>query len=242
MSPVLSRQALFALLLTATVASAQAETPTGAPASGQAAAGSQADVAAPLTTSDEAFRTRVSTLEERVVDLKEKIFRSKARLLLLQEAVLGGDISTGAHAIIVHRNEMGSTFVLESVSYALDGAPLFTKTDQDGDLASQKELEIFNGRIVPGQHQLAVKLVYRGNGYGVFNYVNGYRFTVQNSFTLEMAPGKATTARIVGYERGDITTDLKERPAVRLETQVTRDAPENRVPATADGASASDAQ
>ena len=35
-------------------------------------------------TADEAFNARVKTLEEQVVDLKEKIFRTKARLLLLQ--------------------------------------------------------------------------------------------------------------------------------------------------------------
>src|SRR4051812_44581252 len=57
-------------------------------------------------TADEAFTTRVKTLEEQVVDLKEKIFRTKARLLLLQETVLGGDLSSGARAVIFHRNEM----------------------------------------------------------------------------------------------------------------------------------------
>ena len=50
-------------------------------------------------TADEAFTTRVKTLEEQVVDLKEKIFRTKARLLLLQETVLGGDLSSGARAV-----------------------------------------------------------------------------------------------------------------------------------------------
>ena len=97
------------------------------------------------------FSTRVKTLEEQVVDLKEKIFRTKARLLLLQETVLGGDLSTGARAVIFHRNEMGSPFVLESVAYALDGAPIFTKVDANGDLDKREEFEIFNGRIVPGQ-------------------------------------------------------------------------------------------
>src|SRR5690606_37116214 len=128
-------------------------------------------------TADEAFTTRVKTLEEQVVDLKEKIFRTKARLLLLQETVLGGDLSQGAHAIILHKNEMGATFVLESVAYALDGAPVFTRVDVNGDLADRETLEIFNGRIVPGQHQLSVKMVYRGHGFGVFSYLEGYKFT-----------------------------------------------------------------
>src|SRR3954466_3319745 len=89
---------------------------------------------ASAVTADEAFNTRVKTLEEQVVDLKEKIYRSKARLLLLQETVLGGDLSTGARAVLFHKNEMGNSFVLESVAYALDGAPIFTKVNEDGDL------------------------------------------------------------------------------------------------------------
>ena len=77
-----------------------------------AAAAPEKSAPAPSTepaTADEAFNTRVKTLEEQVTDLKEKIFRSKARLLLLQETVLGGDLSAGARAVLMHRSEMGST-------------------------------------------------------------------------------------------------------------------------------------
>ncbi len=174
-------------------------------------------------TADEAFNTRVKTLEEEVVDLKEKIYRSKARLLLLQETVLGGDLSTGARAILFHKNEMGSSFVLESVAYALDGAPIFTKVNEDGDLDKRDEFEIFNGRIVPGQHQIAVRFVYRGNGYGVFSYLEGYKFKVQSSYTFNAEATKITTVRVVGFEKGGLTTDLKDRPSVRYDIEVSRD-------------------
>jgi hypothetical protein len=174
-------------------------------------------------TADEAFNTRVKTLEEEVVDLKEKIYRSKARLLLLQETVLGGDLSTGARAVLFHKNEMGSSFVLESVAYALDGAPIFTKVNQDGDLDKLEEFEIFNGRIVPGQHQIAVRFVYRGNGYGVFSYLEGYKFRVQSSYTFNAEATKVTTVRVVGFEKGGITADLKDRPSVRYDIEVSRD-------------------
>jgi hypothetical protein len=175
-------------------------------------------------TADEAFNTRVKTLEEQVVDLKEKIYRSKARLLLLQETVLGGDLSTGSRAVLFHKNDMGSSFVLESVAYALDGAPIFTKVNEDGDLDKHDEFEIFNGRIVPGQHQIAVRLVYRGNGYGVFSYLEGYKFKVQSSYTFNAEATKVTTVHVVGFEKGGLTTDLKDRPAVRYDIEVSRDA------------------
>jgi len=173
---------------------------------------------------DEAFELKVKSLEENVNELKEKIFRTKARLLLLQETVLGGDITAGAKAILLHRNEMGSQFVLESCSYALDGAPIFTRVDTDGDLDKKQEIEIFNGRIVAGNHAISVKLQYRGHGYGVFSYLEGYKFHVQSSYTFDAEGGKVTQIKIVGYEKGNITTDLKDRPAVKYDVEVTRDA------------------
>jgi len=184
---------------------------------------SPSEAALPVT-SDEAFQTRVKTLEEQVVDLKEKIYRTKARLLLLQETVLGGDLSSGARAVLVHKNDMGGSFALDSVAYALDGAPILTRTDKDGDLSKRPEFEIFNGRIVPGQHQVAVRLIYRGKGFGVFSYLEGYKFTVSSSYTFSAEPGKVTTVKVVGYEKGGITTDLKDKPAVRYDVEVNREA------------------
>ena len=205
--------------------------PTGAPtnatpASANPAASPGATAAAEAGKApgvDEAFELKVKSLEENVNELKEKIFRTKARLLLLQETVLGGDITAGAKAVLIHRNEMGSQFVLESVSYALDGAPIFTRVDNDGDLDKKQEIEIFNGRIVPGNHAISVKMQYRGHGYGVFSYLEGYKFRVQSSYTFDAEGGKVTQIKIVGYEKGNITTDLKDRPAVKYDSEVMRD-------------------
>jgi len=213
----LARAALCALAMVPFVASAQ-QTTTEVQKPGEAPAPQK-----PLTA-DEAFNARVKTLEEQVVDLKEKIFRTKARLLLLQETVLGGDLSSGARAVLFHRNEMGSSFVLESVAYALDGAPIFTKVDVNGDLDKREEFEIFNGRIVPGQHQIAVRLVYRGHGYGIFSYLEGYKFKVQSSYTFNAEAAKVTTVKIVGFEKGGLTADLKDRPSVRYDVEVAKDA------------------
>src|SRR5688572_4926434 len=220
------RSAVICFSLAPLCALAQGSPPAGTSTEVQPPAAAGAPLAP--QTADEAFNTRVKTLEEEVVDLKEKIYRSKARLLLLQETVLGGDLSTGARAVHFHKNEMGSSFVLESVAYALDGAPIYTKVNDDGDLDKLEEFEIFNGRIVPGQHQVAVRLVYRGNGYGVFSYLEGYKFKVQSSYTFNAEAGKVTTVRVVGFEKGGLTTDLKDRPTVRYDIESSRDTGKTR--------------
>jgi hypothetical protein len=210
---------LAAALLSLAPAFAQTPAPGGA-APSPAPAASPAEPAP--QTADEAFQTRVKQLEEQVVDLKEKIFRTKARLLLLQETVLGGDISQGARAIVYHRKEMSPQFVLESVAYALDGAPIFTKVDSNDDLNKREEFEIFNGRIVPGNHQIAVRMVYRGAG-GVFSYAEGYKFKLQSNQTFTAEGGKITTVKVVGYEKGGITAEMKDKPAIRYDISSTKE-------------------
>jgi hypothetical protein len=192
--------------------------PAAKPVSAGAAAALKA---ARAQSAEEQNDLKVRTLEEKTSDLKEKVFRTKARLMNLQEMVIGGDVTTGAKAVIVHRNEMGSSFYLESVSYALDGAPIYSKVDLDGDLDRREEFEVFNGRVVPGNHQLAVQMVFRGYGFGVFSYLKDYKFKAQSAYTIEAAPGKVVTLKVIGYEKGGFTAELKDRLNIKyvLETQ-----------------------
>ena len=160
------------------------------------------------------YGVRLRDLEQRINELKEQIFRSKARLSLLAETVLQGVVA-GSQARIVHENKMGSSYKLVKVLYALDGAPIFNKADEEGSLGDREEFDIYNGSIVPGEHTLTVKLEYRGHGYGIFSYLKGYRFKVSSSHTFTAPEGKAATLRVVGYEKGGPSAPLEDRPAIR---------------------------
>lgn len=186
-------------------------TPT-TPAAGSEAAGSEAAGSEEMDAGTYAVRLR--DLEQRIDALKEQIFRSKARLSLLAETVLGGVVA-GAQAVIIHENRMSSSYRLVKAVYALDGARLFSKADEEGTLGDQQEFEIYNGSIVPGEHNVTVNLEYRGHGYGIFSYLKGYRFRVRSSYTFSAPEGKRITIRVVGYEKGGPTAPLEERPAVR---------------------------
>jgi|SRR5579871_1180418 len=171
------------------------------------------------------YTVRLHELERRVNELKEQIFRSKARLNLLKETVLHGVIA-GSRAVIMHRNEMGSTYTLIKLVYALDGAEIFAKSDDTGHIADNQEFEIFNGSIVPGNHTLTVLMVYQGNGFGVFSYLKGYKFNVRGSHTFAAGEGKQTQLKVVGFEKGNpLTTDPKDRPAVDFRVNIISDKP-----------------
>jgi hypothetical protein len=107
--------------------------------------------------------------------------------------------------------------------------------DVDGDLEKRDEFEIFNGRIVPGNHQLSVQLNYRGSGFGFFSYLEGYRFKVQSAYTFTAEAGKVTTVKVVGFEKGGITAELKDRPAIRYDVDVQREDARRAAPAPAPG-------
>jgi hypothetical protein len=191
--------------------SAGTPSPSGAPpAPGDAAAASG---------DSGAYTVRMRGLEKNVNELKEQIFRTKARLNLLKETVLGGVIGA-SRAIVRHKNEMGSSFRLVKAAYALDGVQIYAKSDDTGRLAEMNEFDIYNGAIQPGSHTLSVALTYQGNGFGVFSYLKGYKFNVKSSHTFVAGESKTTNITVVGYEKGNITTQLSDKPAVDFRVNV----------------------
>ena len=237
--------AVFAVWLTTTAAWGQAAQDAGVKGSGAisasgslgagATASADAAVAAPATTAappaavstntaekevDAAtYAVRLRDLEQRINELKEQIFRSKARLSLLAETVLQGVVA-GAQTAIVHENKMSASYKLVKAVYALDGAPIFNRSDEEGGLGDRPEFDIYNGSIVPGEHTLTVNLEYRGHGYGIFSYLKGYRFKVHSSHSFSAPEGKAVHVRVVAYEKGGPTAPLEERPAIRYQERV----------------------
>ncbi len=216
-----------AALLSATSANAQSSDAAGGAtamaadgASGTGASASDPDATAAAATGTDASMTgeqyvvRLRDLEQRINELKEEIFRSKARLSLLAESVLQNVVG-GSRAIIQHENEMGGAFRLVRAVYALDGAPILTRADDNGSLADLHDFPVYNGQIGAGDHTLTVNLEYQGNGYGIFSYVKGYTFRVRSTESFSVPEGKAIQIRVVGYEKGGPTTPPEERPAVR---------------------------
>jgi hypothetical protein len=200
---------------------AAAPTPGAPAASAPAPAPGSAPPEATDNASDSgAYTVKLRTLEKNVNELKEQIFRTKARLNLLKETVLGGIIGA-SRAYIKHKNEMGSSFRLVKAAYALDGVQIFSKSDDTGRLAEMGDFEIYNGAIQPGSHTLTVVLLYQGNGFGVFSYLKGYKFTAKSSQSFVAAESKTTAITVVGYEKGNLTTQLSDKPAIDFRINVT---------------------
>ncbi len=171
---------------------------------------------------------RLRALEQKVQALKERAWRSKARVGMLKESVLGGGV--GALAQITHKNDMGASYRLIKLVYSLDGVQVFARTDEAAEsLYKTGNFEIFTGPISPGTHTISVVAVYRGHGYGVFKYLD--EFVVQARGTHSFTAGEGKTAKVdaSGYEKGGPTTPFDKRPAIDF--KVTLLTPEKEKPA-----------
>lgn len=213
---------------------APAATSSAPPAAAPPTGGATASAAA---SSDGAtYVVRLRDLEQHIDELKEQIRRSHTRLSLLSDTILSGGVG-GARAEINFHNDLSSAFRLTGAVFVLDGAVQYNKSDESDDspLASQKDIPVFSGSIPPGDHTLQVVVKLRGNGYGVFSYLRGYHFNVPSTHSFTITEGKTLKLDVIAWEKGDVTTDLTNRPAIRwtenVRAGIASDAPAAGAPA-----------
>lgn len=167
------------------------------------------------------FRRELLTTEQDVDKLKERTFRSKATLQLLKELVLEGS-SLGSSVVLFHVNQMGSGYTVEEVRYFLDGKNVYAKNLLQGGTADARELEVYDQAVPAGTHNLQVLINLRGNGFGVFSYLQSYSFKLQSSYTFEVADGEQTTVRVIADEKGGLLKSFTDRPNVEYEASSAR--------------------
>jgi hypothetical protein len=166
---------------------------------------------------------RMRRLEQKTQSLKERAWQLKARVQMLKEQMLGGGV--GAQALVTHANDMGASFRLTKLIYALDGTQVFVRTDDSADsLYKTKSFDIFSGPISPGNHNVAAVATYRGHGYGVFEYLDKFTFTARGTNAFVAGEGKTAKVDCHGYEKGGAATPMEKRAAI--DCKVTQVAPE----------------
>lgn len=218
----------------ATTASKTAEpTPPAAPATpavtGDAQQAGSPDVAT-VKPEDMPTAVRMRRLEQKTQALKERAWQLKARVQMLKEQMLGG--GAGAQAVVAHASEMGASFRLIKLIYALDGTQVFVRTDDTGEnLYKARGFDVFAGPISPGNHNLSAVATYRGHGYGVFEYLSKYTFTARGNQAFIAGEGKIAKVDCKGFEKGGPTTPLEKRAAI--ECKVTQVQPEKPAESTA---------
>ena len=207
-----------------------AQDPTPAPATPPAA--TPAAGANPTTSGNTNYDLRLRELGDRVDGLKQDVFRSKSRLLLLREQILRRSIG-GARAVIEHHNDVSTIFELVGVSYLIDGTPV----DISASL-TDAVFNVYDSAVLPGPHTLTVSMRLKGNSQGgVFSYMEGYTLSVSRSLPFRVDEGRTFAVQVALVDTG-IDGFVDGRFDIRFTTDEyeTREAPAEQTPA--DNASA----
>lgn len=197
---------------------------TDAPAAPVAATAAEADAekaAAAAAAAEGAFKRDLLTVEQDVDKLKERVFRSKATLRLLKELVLEGS-SLGSSVILYHVNRMGAGYTVEEVRYFLDGKNVYARNLVQSGQTGERELMVYEQPVPAGPHNLQVQINLRGNGFGVFSYLQSYSFKLQSSYTFNVDDGQQTTVKVVADEKGGMWKTFVDRPNVEYEESAVR--------------------
>lgn len=178
-----------------------------------------ASTAAPAATDAQASLEReLLSAEESVDSMKERVFRAKATLQLLQEIVIEG--ATGAsRGTFSYQNKLGTDFTVESLNYLVDGQARFTKTDTTGALDNPEALKVFEGPLTPGSHNVQVELRLRPTGYSLFRYARSYTIDVRSAYSFEAEVGKLCSVKAVATDRGGAVKSLEERAKVDFDVK-----------------------
>ncbi len=135
--------------------------------------------------------------------------------------------SLDCHSVAYTYNDpiVWAEYAIETVTYYLDGTKIYSRADNSGELARKKEIKIYEGSVPPGNHQVTANVMLRGNGFGIFSYLNQYTLKVQGNYSFISQEGKVSRVRIIVYERKGLQLDFTDRPFFRYEVQTDRNLP-----------------
>jgi hypothetical protein len=148
-----------------------------------------------------------------VVSLKQEVFQTKTRLMLIKERLLNNVIAE-AKLTVNHANKLSGAFAIQEIIYYLDDNKIYYGDSRAGNLTNKKEFVIFNGNVVPGHHVLGVETVLVGNST-LFPYVGDFKFRVRSNYTFFAPRGRITVLSPTLHERGGLLRDFRDRPSVK---------------------------
>ena len=166
---------------------------------------------------DAAYQTRLRELQNRVVALKDEIFRTKTRLTLIKERLLNNVIAE-SKLVLVHDNDLSGSYRVEEVVYYLDDNKIYYGDSQSAEARGSKAFNVYDGNVIPGHHVLAVEYVLKGDS-GFFTYLEAFRFRIRSTYTFFAPRGRITVVRANLYERGGALSDFRDRPHVKFDVE-----------------------
>lgn len=174
-------------------------------------------------------QAQLMRFQERIADLTRRIEQSEARTAALKSSALSGKV-VRTHATILHSNDLGGGLALDHITYILDGRTILDRENSDGRLTGTEALQLFNGPIRAGEHEIQVLLSVRGQAYGPFTYLEGYKFKIKSKYMFQVVDGRSNRLSIVPTQKDDITLEPQDRLTVRYDVELLDVPPDAKQP------------
>lgn len=163
-------------------------------------------------------KVNISAMSNQVDAMKTEVMSEKFQVLVLKDLLRKEGLDGSRKSLMIaFKNNLGKRFIVDSVTYKLNGEIIYQYVSEDRALASSAKntpLKQFETKVVPGPYNLEVQVVYRGNDTGVFSYVKDYRIVREDKMVIDVK--KANQIVISAYESGGVFADFKDRPQLKI--------------------------
>jgi hypothetical protein len=109
---------------------------------------------------------------------------------------------------------------MDQVTYILDGNVILESDNKSGQLSEDVPLQLFNGPIRAGPHEIQVQMRVRGEAFGPFTYLEGYKFNIKSKYVFQVIDGRTNLLSIVAAQKDDITLEPQDRLTVRYDVDI----------------------
>lgn len=157
-----------------------------------------------------------------ISELKDQVLDKKLQLNLVRELIRKEKLDTQYPVInFAFKNNMSSRYLLLSLEYFVDESKVYSFFNDISKLANaeeanSKKIESYDLNLAPGTHNVRVVAIYKGNDTGVFSYLSDYKVRSEGSIEVKVKKGQDMQLQVVGFEKGGLFTDFKERPSVEI--------------------------
>jgi len=154
------------------------------------------DVGAPAPTSDTSAGPDLEALRKKYLELRDQLFRSRARAAAVAGALYSSKISVRLEYAT------GRYYSVDRATVRLDGANVFD--DTTGSIANDQAPR-FEGFIAPGRHMLSVRIEATGKDDDRF------KSATESSFVVEAPAGHDLIVVASARDAGDIPYKWKKK-------------------------------
>jgi len=177
----------------------------------------QEEIAIPSKSAPKKSGT-ISAVSSQVDAMKTEVMSEKMQVLVLKELLKKEGLDGSRKSLIIaFKNDLGKRYLVDSVTYKLNGEIVYQFVTEDRMTASAQKnapTKQFETKVVPGPYTFEVQVIYRGNDTGVFSYVKDYRITREEKMAIDIK--KTNQITVNAFESGGVFADFKDRPQLTV--------------------------